>query len=181
MKIYELSVPEGYEWVVPPVRGDAHRIRGISGVAQADAWQPVPVELLDRDSNGKPRAYADCPWLGNDMLVFRQGARRRVESAIRHFGEFLPLVCKQTDLDLFNVLTVVDALDEEKSRIVQFGSSGKVMTIERYEFHPEKLPERAMFRIPETPETIFYTEKLANELDSFELRGLYGKKVWQSA
>jgi len=180
LKVYELSVPEGYEWIVRQIRGNGRRVRRSSGISQADTWQPVSVELIESDDEGNRRAYADCPWLGNHMLVFRRPARQRVEAAIGEFGEFLPLLCEQADLDLFNVLTVVDALDEEASQVVRFDSSGRIMTIERHEFHREKLPERAIFRVPEAPETIFYTDTMADEFDSFELRGLCGEVIWQA-
>lgn len=173
MKIYEPDVQESFEWVVLRRDDDFELIRGLGSAAVARTWEPPPVRLLSYDDRtGQRRAYADLPWLGEHTLVLRDDTIEALRPLLRPFGEFLPLACSEARLALVHVTNVIDALDEERSEILRFPTSGRIMKIARHEFkHRVVVPPQA-FKIPQMPRgAIFLTEDLVRNIDAFGFKG----------
>jgi hypothetical protein len=75
-------------------------------------------------------------------------------------GELLPLECKEGDYFILNVTNVVDALDEEKSKIVRFPDGKKIMDIKDFVFMPSKLKNVDILKLPQQPlGQVFVTDK----------------------
>jgi hypothetical protein len=87
-------------------------------------------------------------------------------------GEILPLACSDGEFCLFNVTTVIDALNEEESD-VEYLSNGKPLTIKRASFETSKLVDIDIFRLPQFPYgNIYVSERFIERTRSAGLLGL---------
>ena len=145
--VYEPSVPEGYEWVMPVGAEPMNSFIGLDGTPRAATWSPVPVELIDADE-GRRFRRADLPWFGRQVLVLRDEAIEAVGPILEPHGELLPLSCPAARLALFNATRIVDALDEERSELVRSGT-GQLLQIRRPAFHPGRLAGPLVFKVPQ--------------------------------
>src|SRR5262249_39700345 len=105
---------EGRAWTVTPLR---------------PYWTPQPVR-------GRVRAFNDYPCVNLLIPAFS----RRAVDALRDFlepnGELLPLVSSVGEYYAYNITTVADALDEQKSEIEWLDDKhtfDEVFEIHRYE------------------------------------------------
>ncbi|MCK1641696.1 hypothetical protein IVA95_30170 [Bradyrhizobium sp. 157] len=93
-------------------------------------------------------------------------------------GELLPLECPEADLWLFNVLTVVDALDEEKSELVRF-DDGDILDVERYVFRPDLTEGLAVFKVPQLLRgPLFLGDEFVRAVKAAGLRGPEFTQLW---
>lgn len=178
-RIFRPLVRDGFEWVQPVDEGDFDAIYQLDGSPLTSRWKPIRVRRLTTDQQGASLAAADLPWLGGHALVFRERAFRAVGDVLADAGEFLELdLADKTDrLWLFNVCQVVDALDEEASRIVRFPSSGRVMKIDRHVFHPVRVAGLAAFRVPQV-RSLFVSGETVDALTAAQLSGAHFDLVW---
>jgi len=95
-------------------------------------------------------------------------------------GEILPLSCNEGEYYAFSVTTLIDALDESKSQVERFESSGSIMRVLEYAFFGDKLGGATIFKIPQFPRSEVYVtgkfHKLAVEND---LLGFKFIKIWE--
>lgn len=170
MKIFSIDHTEDSEWLLARGHDANIALRDAAGHPQGATWEPVGVDLLSTDDDGRPVARSDAPWLGFHMLGLRLGAADRVEDLLGAHGELLELRCVEAPVGAFNVTTVVDALDRDRSDLVWF-RSGRLMKVERFAFHPGVIPADTAFRLPEYLETILLTETVAAGLTELGLAG----------
>ncbi|MEQ1872621.1 MAG: DUF1629 domain-containing protein [Ilumatobacteraceae bacterium] len=112
------------------------------------------------------------------MLVLKARAVDAVGDLLRESGELLPLACDDTALYVYNPLRVIDALDEDHSELVRFGS-GRVMTIARHDFVADKLLNANIFKIPQMLRGSFYaTNEVVSAIEEAGLQGTLFEKVW---
>jgi hypothetical protein len=94
----------------------------------------------------------------------------------RH-GELLPLACADADLWLFNALTVVDALDEDRSEIVRF-DDGSILSVDRYAFRDDAVAP--VFKVPQLLRgPLFAGDEFAAAVAEAGLTGLGLTEVWR--
>ena len=148
MKIYEPRVRPGFEWALPVRDADHEYLWRLDGTSRRATWRPMPIARLAVDDAGEPLAEADLPWLGGHVLVLRERAAVTLAPLLDRYGELLPLACPDADLWLFNVLTVVDALDEDNSELVRF-DDGDILDVARYEFRADVAAGMAVFKVPQ--------------------------------
>ncbi|MBO1269294.1 hypothetical protein [Arthrobacter cavernae] len=142
--VYTTTASDGYEWVLPLDSTNHRLFRSLSG-SPAENWQAPEMYLLKSDE-GQQFAPAFLPWLASGLLVLRDEAIQSVGDLLKPYGELLPLRCAEADLALFNPLRAIDALNEEESTIVRFGS-GKIMNIEKTVFHGDRLKGLGAFKL----------------------------------
>jgi hypothetical protein len=172
MHVYEPAVVEGFEWVLPVQNEDFEVFRGLDGTPRHSTWSPIPMRLLTEDDSGRPLQRADFPWLGSHVLILRDRAVQAVGSVLEDYGELLPLDCAQADLSVLNVCRVVDALDEERSELVRFGT-GRIMKIKRAAFREEALAEAHIFKLPQMLRgSIYLTENIVQQIRHAQLQGI---------
>jgi hypothetical protein len=88
-------------------------------------------------------------------------AKEIIEPIIADSVEFLPLACPERALWIVNVLRIVDGLDMNQSDVVRFASTGRVMTIRRHRFIPDRLDGVHIFKLPGlTRGSLYVTEDL---------------------
>lgn len=69
---------------------------------------------------------------------------------------------------------VLDCLDHDHSVLVPFPSEpDTIMRIDRYCFHKERIPDPAVFPIPEMKWNLFATDSIKREIEARGLKGLY--------
>ncbi|HUQ70003.1 MAG TPA: DUF1629 domain-containing protein [Planctomycetaceae bacterium] len=89
------------------------------------------------------------------------------------FGDiaFLPAVLNTTNYWIPYALRMLDCLDHANSRLTCFKNSTKVMSIEKYAFHTERISECRLFRIPEQRSNLFATGPVCDEMIQADFRG----------
>ncbi len=138
---------DGFELCHPVHQRDFERINiEVNGTPRQPSWEPVPVHLVHIDQ-GRELVESDSPWLGAHALIFRAAAMDSMGSALREYGELLPLSCSEASLWIYNPTRVVDALDESASSVLRF-NDGRVMLIQRHVFRADLLRGNDIFKIP---------------------------------
>jgi hypothetical protein len=177
-RIYVPVPLEQYELCQPINHAEFDKIIvQLNGISSKNTWQPISMEIIHEDE-GRKFLESDAPWLGSHALIFRQTTVQAMSQLLNEFGELLPLQCDEAELSLFNATQILDALDESASSIVRF-STGRVMTIERYVFHPEITKDRHIFKIPNLRASpTFVSNEFVGLWKSSGLKGLGFTKVW---
>lgn len=180
LKIYEPRVRPNFEWVLPVRDADNEVLWSLNGISRRATWKAMPMARLLVDDEGEPRAQADLPWLGSDVLVLHERAAGLLAPVLKRHGELLPLSCPDADLWLFNVLTVADALDEEASEIVRF-DNGDILNVERYAFRADKAAGLALFKVPQLLRgPLFVSEEFVSAVEAAGLTGPEFTELWSS-
>lgn len=111
--------------------------------------------------------------------VFNARAADLLRPLLIDNGELLPLLCDEGSYFAYNVTTVLDALDLEKSSIIRF-ASGRIMDITRHEFLQAKVTH-SIFKIPQVPwMEVFVTDEFRDAVSQHRLTGFTFKLVWES-
>lgn len=168
-KIYCFEVVEGQEWILPTNSEDHHRFNGMDGTVIKD-WDPPSMSVLKYRDDGQPRSCSDFPWLGAHVPVFSRRAVDALATVALEYGQLLPLKGEE-DAWLYNVTHVLDALDEERSRIVYF-DDGDILTVEQYAFQAEKVDAAEVFKLPLRASPVFVTEQFVQRVRSSGLVGV---------
>lgn len=178
LKVYEPRVRPGYEWALPVDDGDHEKLWALDATPRSATWRPMPVERLTVDEDGDPLVEADLPWLGGHVLVLRERAAEALSPLLGPYGEFLPLSCPDIPLWLFHNMTVVDALDEDRSSIVRF-DDGDILEVTRHEFRAGEVAGLPVFKVPQLLRgPLFLGESFAAALATAGLTGPVLKQVW---
>ena len=175
-RVFKPGVTEEYEWVMPIDKADYDAVGSLYGESKQKNWKPIRMKLINPDL-GRTYKEADFPWCGAQTVVLRKEAVERLRPLLLEAGEVLPLVCDDAELSLWNVTNVVDALDYERSKIVRFPSSGRIMDIREHVFKPHLLGSQPEFKIPGLL-TIYLGSRFVDEVTASGLTGLKFKQVW---
>lgn len=179
MRIYQLAVLEGYEWVLPKRKQD-HETLTFDGTPRGTIWGPVPVELLRQDEDGKKLSQSDLPWLGAHAPVLRPRAVAALGGLLSRYGELLPLACADAELQIFNATSVVDALDLDRSEVVRF-ADGELMTVALHVFRPDAVDDVHVFKVPQLPRgPVFFSDELVGLAERADLIGVGFRLLWES-
>jgi Immunity protein family (Imm11) len=179
VKVYRFQVQEGYEWVVPLSDTDFEVFLSFGGSKRATDWRPIEMRLVTEDERGRRFLPSDMPWLGQHAPVMRPRATAALSPVLAGDGEILPLACRDAQLAVFNTLTVVPALDVERSSVVRFPSSGRIMTVKAHVFRSELLEGVNAFKVPELLRSaVFVSEAVVRAAHQARLNGVGFKLVW---
>lgn len=122
----------------------------------------------------------DTPSFHASIPVFNARAVEVLADLLEPNGELLPIRCQGEDLFLFNVTRLVDALDEENSRLERF-DDGRIWDIKLYSFFREKLVTEAVFKLPQiTSSWVYATGPFVERVQAAGLRGFDFPLVWSS-
>lgn len=175
MKVYELQDHVGYKTI-----GSAEGRRftkEFAGEPMAATWEPVKMRLLDEGK--KKLKLGDFP--GHPIApFFSQRAVDALGDVLEAAGELLPVQCDGNTYYAYNVLNIVDAIDEDRSEKVLF-SDGSIMRFTRYVFKPSALAKQFIFKIPlwKHASTIFVTDAFKGRVDEAGLCGFDLKLLWE--
>ena len=180
LQVFEAATPEGQEWVVLLDEAFREGLMSLDGTLRRDTWLPPPVRVLKSSEHRRLR-YSDMPHYSSSVLVLREPALDALGDLLSTDGELLPLDCADAPMWLFNCCRVVDALDEESSRIVRFPSSGRIMRVESYVFRIERLVGINAFKIPQLARsTLFVTSPIVQAARQAKLARSEFTPIWES-
>ena len=177
--VFRAIPSEGFEWALPVDEHDFERFRELDGTERARTWRPVKVRLLREDEGAGPFEASDTPWMTDSVLILRARALVALGPLLRQAGELLPLECDEVDLWALNVLSVIDALDEDNSKLVRF-SSGRIMQVDDWHFDRASLEgASAVFKVAQLPRgPLLFTQSLVDAVEEAGLRGVGYQRVW---
>jgi hypothetical protein len=179
LRLFEPQVRPGFEWALPVDDADHEYLWSLDGTPREERWLPIPVALLTEGEDGTPLAQSDFPWLGQHVLVLRERAVAALAPTLRTCGELLPLDCPDAKLWLFHALTIADALDESAADITRY-SDGEILAVQRYAFHPAKVPDAPIFKVPQLLRgSLFLTEEFVNQVNANGLVGFGSSAIWK--
>ncbi len=182
MKIYKFQVQEGFEWVVPVDDADFELFRALAGRSQTATWKPIQMRLVKEDERGRPLQPSDIPWLGGHAPVLTERAATALGSVLLRDGELLPLECSEAALVMLNVTTVRDALDLDRSVVVKFPSTGRIMDVKSHVFRPGCLRGIRAFKVPELLRgSVFVNDDVVATAQGAGLVGVGFRLVWDGS
>ena len=179
MKIWELELDwDKYDNLQPVVDWSLEMIRSFDGRKKLQEWEPIEVERLEPE---KGLDLADNMWISTPVPVFSEKAKQLVEGILGDTVEFLPTISTEGEFWLVNVTTVLDCVDYEKSEIIRFKSSGRIMDIKKFVFFEEKVKGIDMFKIKEMPlQFPFVSDRFKELIESSDLTGFGFRLLWDS-
>jgi Immunity protein family (Imm11) len=180
MRVFTIAPAEGYEWVLPLDDEDFEVLLRFDGTPRRPTWTPMPMRLVTSDE-GVALKRSDFPWLGSHVLIMRPRAIECLRSLLDAHGELLPLQCGNESLQVLNVRSMIEALNLDTSAVVRV-SSGRLMTIRKHVFFPERIADAQLFKLPQISRgSIYVSDAFVHAVTSSDLRGLSFKLVWDSA
>ena len=181
MNVYRLWANVNNYRILLPVAGRViDHYRCFNGMPLEDPSEALPV-MFELENADTP--VGDFPGLTSHIPVFSRRGAEVLGGWVSASGDLVSLRCRDCD-DAYvglNVTRLVDALDEDRSRVKRF-RSGRIMRILRHTFVAEKLRDAAIFKIPETAVQDVYVRYpfVAAVVDS-GLRGFVFELLWTDA
>lgn len=148
--------PEKYEY------GQCHDFSR-ENIALKDFWPPLRTGFSKIEGN-KNLIPDITTWIDATLLLSPK-SYRLVGDLLKPFGEFLPIIIENENYNLFNCLTVVDAVVENSDANRVAFDEGKVTDTEAF-----KTQAPHCFNI-------FCTERLKNAVEGFQLKGITFDKI----
>jgi hypothetical protein len=175
LKVYKAIAVAGFEWLLPVVSEDSRKLR-FDGTPCAASWVPVSVARLRVWEDGRPLEPGDFP-SGCGFVVSR-AAKDLLGPDMENAGELLALNCPDGEFWTLNVTRLVDALDEDKSKVLRSSETNRILMVNQHYFHADRLgPE--IFKLSQTPRgLIYFTESFVDRVKSTSLKGFDFKLVW---
>ena len=178
-RVYQFAVQDGFEWAMPVDEEDFAVFRGFDGTRRRQAWTPIRMRLFHQDEEGRILVESDFPWLGAYAPVMRDTAIDALGALFSPQGELLPLSCEEANLHVFHALTVVDALDLERSDLVLYPNSDQIMQIKKYAFIAERIRGLTLFKVPRLlSHSLYITEEVVKAVNRSGLRGVGFRLLW---
>jgi hypothetical protein len=140
----------------------------------SSSWR-LQVRVIAENERGAALRDSGLLWLSSHVLAMTATVLDAVRPVLEGQGVFAPLRCDDGDFWMF-VPDICDALNEATSCVTRF-SSGRVMYVRGYDFHPDRLVDRTAFRIPQVPKgPLFCTQRVVDALDGES--GVGFRQVW---
>ena len=175
MRIYTFSVLEGYEWILPTDPTEFETFFALDGRRQI-GWSPPHMEMIRESDANQPNKRSDFPWLGSHAPILRRSVADALQPALEAHGELLPLRCAEP-VCLYNVTSVVNALDTSRSQLACF-ENGDIMAIERHAFSAEIIGKRSIFKLPMRSSSVYVTAEFVSLVGSIGAQGVAFEMVW---
>jgi hypothetical protein len=128
---------------------------------------------------GRVRPFNDHPCISLTIPAFSRRAVDVLREYLEPNGELLPLISAIGEHYVYNVTTVVDILDHERSK-VQWANEKHITAFEilRYECLAEKMADLSIFRMVEKPSTTYVSQVFVDRVRQHELQGFHFIKLW---
>ncbi len=129
---------------------------------------------------GRVSEFNDYPCMDMFLPVFSENSTRALSPILELNGELLPLDSDtNTKYYFYNITTIVDVLDLEKSKCVFWSDPPTTaVDIEYFYFREDAVKGLSVFRIPQYPMAVFVTNVFLDYVEQNELNGFVFRKVW---
>lgn len=169
--------PEGYRWLtLKNGKGTdlielVHEARSLSPIQEGLEAE----EIIENDEDRK-KIVGDFPCFWNVPTVSKR-AMNLLKVFLEGNAELIPV--NNGQFYVVNVLNILDCLDEEKSVLSRYKSSGRIREIIEYTFIEEMTKNQNLFRIQGFSRVDIYVGSDFKELVEREkLKGFEFEKVW---
>jgi hypothetical protein len=177
MIVYRTTAANGYE-IVNCVSYEDQQVLDFDGSSRKEGWQPPHVQRVrpTKRSGNKP---ADLP-SRVDELIMRRPAMEALRDVLDAYGEVLPLATDDgVELFVHNVCVVLDALDKERTEFHPVPET-TIVWVQKPVFIESAIGDVEMFRVPEDPLRVYYTERFVQRVKTLKLKGTDFTPVWSS-
>lgn len=177
MIVFEPQLAKGFEYLVPINGEDYELLASLDGKSHGDGWRPIKVRTVRAEEQEALRT-SDFPWLASQSLAMRPKAVATLGDILAAHGELLPLESDSgADLFAFNARTI-DALDENRSSLIRFPDTGRIMHINQIALVETRVHEIDIFRLPHRASSTYVSERFVERAEVAGLVGLEFKRVW---
>lgn len=144
-----------------------------------DNWDEIELyPSTHRTETGK--AIGDVYPIEISAVVVNEYCFDVIKTLIQDSTQVLYAKSNSQKLYVLNVTTIIDCLDYENSKLKRFPSSGRIMRVEEYAFHKEKLKDVFIFKIPEELHAHPYvTDEFKMLIEQNGIKGFKFVPVWQ--
>lgn len=144
MNILRIQAADGYEGLTVLDPNLPLEVFYADGQSRRDEYNPIKVQLRRTDENGRPLLRGDYPDFYGCTPCFSAEAATRMKGLLEQFGELLPLQCDGGKYFWYNVTTVYDCINWDKSEVVRL-RSGRIIYVTQYCFIPERIASPSIF------------------------------------
>jgi hypothetical protein len=178
MTVYELlGRPDRYQSFTTADTEEWHeKPHWFSGRPMAEEWEPPHLEIYGKSRVGRRLVPGDFSTFSTHP-VFSKRAVEALDDVLRANGELLPIDTPQGTYYAFNVLTSIDALDEEHSELRRFPEGG-IYSFRRYAFHNDRLGDATIFKIPQNLVRTYVTDAFVKRVEEAGLVGFRFDPLW---
>jgi hypothetical protein len=176
MIVYQFQTSDDACTLMPVREPEGDAFERLNGQAiDPNSWPKVTVRVVRDGSGGTEATDFGLVWTEPAVNFHTVEA---LSDLLRQNGQILPLLSEDGDYCAYNVTTLLDALDEDRSVVERF-SSGRVMSVQRFVFRPEVIAAHPIFKIPQFPHAhAFITDEFVRRVQSARLTGLAPKTLW---
>lgn len=182
MRVHRWREEDGYLGLIAERGSDNVLLNQVcNGLSLREGWYPVEVRL-NREFD-KPRKKGKVGDLASNVSTCPILSRKAVEGlgmVLEKHGEVLPLSCAEGEYFVFNPLTVIDAIDFDKSSVRRLPSGAIWDMGNRYCFRPELLEDVWIFMVPQLSGSIFVTDAFVRLVAEGGLSGFRFSLAWDS-
>ena len=177
MKIWELNFEvDEYDWLVSDPPFTFEERHSFDGRRHLKTWKKV---LVKRTEPEKQLELGDAPRF--TLPVLSKRALRYLKPLIKENTEVLPLKFNESKYFALNIITVLDAIDYEKSVYTTFSDKKKIMLFDKYAFIEEKISNIPIFKIVDEPRgNGFVSDEFKRMVEDNDLLGFKFVLVWDS-
>ena len=167
MKLFKLkSALENYATFVIARNSERWPDKSFNGKPRGSNY-PVVRGVRDTEEMSTPLSdvLPDFTFFCHEPIpTFSERAVKALDQALLSAGELAPIEMNELmQYFAFNATTIIDILDEERSKIARF-SSGRVMAVDRHELLDSVASIPFIFKIPQTSPGITYVNAAFTEL-----------------
>lgn len=128
--------------------------------------------------SGGVREWNDSPGISCSIPAFSMNAVNALGDLLEPYGELLRLDASIGEYFAYNVTSIIDVLDEDKSEITWGYNDLYASRIIRHEFHSAELQNCPIFRIPQSLNDYYVTEIFVERVRANQLQGFDLSLVW---
>lgn len=135
-------------------------------------WPPMEVQVIWDEDQIRTTDLPDFIYFMSGIPALSDRAIATLANSIHDNSQVFPLVCAERKYSAINVVKLCDVLDEEKSEVKRFRSSGRIMRVLKYSFLSTVGPLPDIFKIPQFPTAqVFVTQNFVDRVYEFNLTG----------
>lgn len=177
MKIWQLNFElDKFDNLIPMRKFTVEEIQSFDGRSHLSQWKPLQVKRMEPE---KGLDLSDAP--GFTLPVFSRRALDCLAPLINKNAEVLPLDFNEKEYSAINVITVLDAIDYEKSIYKTYRDGKRIMAFKKYAFLPDVIENVSIFKISdEKTRYVFVSDEFKQTVEKNNLSGFKFKPVWDS-
>ena len=179
MKIWKLkSEVDKYDNLEPVKDFSVEEYWRFDGHELKWGWIPLTVRRMEPEKN---LPLSDIPG-GFPIPVLSKRALEVLQPYLQDSVEILELVFDEGDYYGINVIAVLDVVDYEKAKYINFNNSNRIMVFTKYAFKEcEELNSHHIFKIVDEPRRgPFVSEEFKEAVKKNKLTGFKFELVWDS-